>query len=623
MLLPAALLLLALGTPAAAKPATEGIDQVLIIGVDGLSTSYYHSLLRRGALPNFARLRSQSAFTDNARAVMPTVSFVNWMSILSSADPSFHGVDGNDYSRATSPVISVTGPCSFFPNAFSVLRVAYPEAFLAARYSWPVIGEVLEPSKYLNVSTSEMSDEAVADNCVSDLQLMGRKKAELLAAGKGGRGRRGEGVMLHLCYFVAVDETGHVYGYSDDYEEAIMATDALIGRLLDTVESSGLASSTLIVLVSDHGREPLTGHEHGSFTMEELETPWSLAGPGIRKGRLRTPVHTFDTASTVLGALGVEPPLQWHGRMVLEAWSAYEIDDHPLVDGVGGAGEALNRAGWLYQEPMNPDLECVEDLAVRKEAFDASVMDAETSLLPNIFGGGSEKPKPSSRHREGTCKAKHHQRSYHSGHGFGEDPHSLHLTHKQFSHDHLSHAHSHQRANLTHHAHVQRTMPLLMRWFRAVRLGIAKVILRVATSAGDGKFHLFSFVLGIAAAFTTLLLLGSSVGCGVLLCRFKRRRLGSGAGETPRLGPVLVAPDAKPPMSRFLMRKSLSHATLVDFKLPLPQAQLGEPRLPIARPQSSPPRVAAPQALLMERPSSEDSDSDSGSSFTARLDHAR
>lgn len=185
------------------------IDTVVVVGVDGLSTSYYRDLLRNGQLPNFARLRSRSAYTDSARAVMPSVSYTNWQSILTSSDPSFHGVDGNDYKRAHSPVVPVTGLCSFYPNLFSVLRVPFPRSFLSARYSWPVISEVLEPRRYLNQSESEMSDESVVDGCVKDLQGVGRRRAERLAKGLTGKGVDGEAVAALLCYMVKVDEIGH------------------------------------------------------------------------------------------------------------------------------------------------------------------------------------------------------------------------------------------------------------------------------------------------------------------------------------------------------------------------------------------------------------------------------
>lgn len=385
-----------------------------------------------------------------------------------------------------------------------------------------------------------------------------------------------------------------VYGFGQDYVDAIVETDVLLGRLLDTLETTGLMSSTLIVLVSDHGRAPDSGHEHGAFTTEEIETPWSITGPGIKRGMLRTPIHTYDTASTIVSALGVEPPLQWHGRMVWEAFRG-EISDRPVV-GSSEVGPSAKRAGWLYQEAMNPDLECVEELALLKETRKV-VEEPETSILPAIFGGGPEKPKPKSRHVDGTCGKSKNRPGYHPGHGFAADPHSLHLQHGQFHHDHLSHAHHHHRANLTRHELLYNSMAAPVRWFRAVRLGISKVILRVVTSAGDGRFHFVSFVLGIVSTITTLLLFGSSVGCGMLICRVRRRRLGSGAGETPHFGPVEVSPlnDSKPYFTSGFnlgLRKSMSTATLMDeIKLPSPGHSTLEPAVPIVRPKSSPPRA--------------------------------
>lgn len=291
-----------------------------------------------------------------------------------------------------------------FPNLFSITRLAHPASFLGARYSWPVIGDVLEPRQYLNLSESQvgasrkslyslwiltldpsstikMSDESVTEGCIKDIQSIGARKMARLAAGSP-EAIAGEHLAVLLCYMVKVDEIGHVFGFSPDYGEAIIETDQLLGRLLDALETSGLASTTMIVLVSDHGRHPETGHEHGAFTSEEIETHWSIAGPGIRRGPLRTPVHTYDTAATVIGALGIEPPLQWHGRMVLEAWEGNVVGDRPLIGAQAVGGK---RAGWLYEEPMDPDRTCMEEMALHAEA--KATQDSESSdgsILPDI-----------------------------------------------------------------------------------------------------------------------------------------------------------------------------------------------------------------------------------------------
>ena len=144
-----------------------------------------------------------------------------------------------------------------------------------------------------------------------------------------------------------------------------------MGRLLDAVRGAGIADSTLVLLVSDHGREDPKGVDHGGFTVAELETlvgaicpcwvacgrahagtlffllvrarksgyvhdvvtlfsagpsrqsnqfcwpcaaQWAGLGAGIGPdgGReIVSRVRTMDTAATVVRALGLQLPAQW------------------------------------------------------------------------------------------------------------------------------------------------------------------------------------------------------------------------------------------------------------------------------------------------------------------------
>jgi len=48
-----------------------------------------------------------------------------------------------------------------------------------------------------------------------------------------------------------------------------------------------------------------------------------LAGPGINIGQeLGVPVSILDTAPTLAKLLEVDPPRDWEGRVVEEAWAA-------------------------------------------------------------------------------------------------------------------------------------------------------------------------------------------------------------------------------------------------------------------------------------------------------------
>ena len=88
--------------------------------------------------------------------------------------------------------------------------------------------------------------------------------------------------------------------------------DALIGSILRTVEDLSMADNTLILVTADHGG---LGTKHGGNSMEELEIPWIIRGPGVRPNReLKTLINTYDTAPTIAHIFGVQPPDCWIGK---------------------------------------------------------------------------------------------------------------------------------------------------------------------------------------------------------------------------------------------------------------------------------------------------------------------
>lgn len=92
------------------------------------------------------------------------------------------------------------------------------------------------------------------------------------------------------------------------YDGEIASVDAQVGRLLQELESRGLAGSTVVAVASDHG-EGLGDHgesTHGLLLYEPtLRVPLLMRAPGLAAGRVvRTPVSLVDVAPTLAGLLG-------------------------------------------------------------------------------------------------------------------------------------------------------------------------------------------------------------------------------------------------------------------------------------------------------------------------------
>jgi arylsulfatase A-like enzyme len=107
------------------------------------------------------------------------------------------------------------------------------------------------------------------------------------------------------------------------YDGEVAASDAIVGRFLQSLRDRKLYDRALIVFLSDHG-EGLGDHgedEHGIFLYrEELRVPLFVKLPGSRLAgeRVEEPVQIVDVFPTVLAALGEKVPEGLPGRSLLD-----------------------------------------------------------------------------------------------------------------------------------------------------------------------------------------------------------------------------------------------------------------------------------------------------------------
>jgi len=130
---------------------------------------------------------------------------------------------------------------------------------------------------------------------------------------------------------------------TDPYSGEIAYMDSIIGRLTDFIAERGLADTTFVTVVGDHGE---AFGEHGEQThavllhQATLRVPWILSGPRLpRDAKIRVPVSIVDVAPTMCRLLGVPEP--------------DGIDGLEVVDLLAGdAATYLDRS--LYAETMLP-----------------------------------------------------------------------------------------------------------------------------------------------------------------------------------------------------------------------------------------------------------------------------
>lgn len=96
--------------------------------------------------------------------------------------------------------------------------------------------------------------------------------------------------------------------YPQTYSGEVSYVDSVLGQLFEFVKSRNLYSTTIIVLLSDHG-ESLGEHgeaSHGVFLYDAtLKVPLMISAPGLKSSRLSQVVRLADVAPTILELAGL------------------------------------------------------------------------------------------------------------------------------------------------------------------------------------------------------------------------------------------------------------------------------------------------------------------------------
>lgn len=137
-------------------------------------------------------------------------------------------------------------------------------------------------------------------------------------------------VQGHYPYYFTGKEIDYgVNNFSfNRYLNAIRHDDEMIGEVLDHLRMRGLDSTTLVVVVGDHGeafgQHGQTGHAGGIYE-ESLRVPLYFINPTLFQGGREDDLAVIkDVPTTVLGLLGVPVPATWQGRDLMTT-NAHEV----------------------------------------------------------------------------------------------------------------------------------------------------------------------------------------------------------------------------------------------------------------------------------------------------------
>lgn len=282
---------------------------VLVIGVDGMSPDGIH----QSNTPNLDALIEGGAFTERARAVLPTSSSTNWASMIMGAGPEQHGITSNAWEKDRHQLSPVTqGPSQIFPTIFSLVKQQMPEGTTAAIYDWKGFGRLFEKDM---VDYDQHGEDEYKTTQLAVNHLKSAKPTF---------------TFVHLDH---VDHAGHAHKHgSPEYYASVEVADSLIGAIVQATKDAGMYDKMLLIISADHGGK---GYGHGGESLAEMEIPFLLAGPNVKSHyTIQQSVFTYDNAGTAAYALGLKAPQAWIGRPVISAFKGEKITKDDVIQSI-------------------------------------------------------------------------------------------------------------------------------------------------------------------------------------------------------------------------------------------------------------------------------------------------
>jgi predicted AlkP superfamily pyrophosphatase or phosphodiesterase len=273
----------------AQQAKVRGIEHVILIGVDGFGAYAFE----KANVPNLRALMKEGSWTLKARTVLPSASAPNWASMVMGVGPELHGYTKWGSKEPDLPARELD-EYGMFPNIYTLLRKAKPKSEIGVIYEWDGIG-------YLFPKAAVNKDQ----NCDGDIAIDNAATAYI-------KEQKPNFLFVHLH---DVDSVGHNAGHgTPEYYAAIERTDTHIGNIINSIREAGIMDKTVIIFTADHGG---INKGHGAISMQEMQIPWIIAGPGINRNKeITDSIMTFDTAATIAALFKIKPPQVWIGRPV-------------------------------------------------------------------------------------------------------------------------------------------------------------------------------------------------------------------------------------------------------------------------------------------------------------------
>jgi predicted AlkP superfamily pyrophosphatase or phosphodiesterase len=266
--------------------ADNKADYALIITIDGLRPD----AIEKADTPNLDSLINKGSYTPSAKTDQTAKTLPSHTSLVTGLTSKRHGMIDNVYT----PELGHTK----FETIFTIAKKrGLGTALFVGKKKLSYINV---PGTVEHYESTDMSEDSV--------RQITQSYSSYLKEHKPG---------LTLIHFPFPDLTGHRKGWmSAEYLDSIGVVDKALGTIVESLKETGIFESTFIVITSDHGGE---GNTHGRLVANSINIPWLAIGKNVKADyRIKEQVYIYDTAPTVLRALGLPSPANIDGSVIKE-----------------------------------------------------------------------------------------------------------------------------------------------------------------------------------------------------------------------------------------------------------------------------------------------------------------
>jgi predicted AlkP superfamily pyrophosphatase or phosphodiesterase len=280
--------------------------KVLFIIADGIPASE----LEKASKPGFDAIINKGAYLPcyvggekGGLTESPTISAVGYNSLLTGTWTNKHGVVDN----------AIKNPNYNYPTIFKVFKEAYPNKKIGVFSTWldnrtKLVGDGLALTNYLRVDYHRDGYELDTVQFPHDKKAFYIHLIDEKVVAQASQVIKDSAPDLSWVYLEYTDDMGHRYGKSPELDTAISMLDQQMQKIMQAVSyrENNFNEDWLVIITTDHGRDALTGKNHGGQSDSERNT-WLIMNKKPAKEVVKTAI--VDIFPTIATYLNVQLPI--------------------------------------------------------------------------------------------------------------------------------------------------------------------------------------------------------------------------------------------------------------------------------------------------------------------------